>query len=58
MSILWLKSAPWRRPLVLGGSATINAGDRRDERIFTAIDADRFDFLNSTGIYANTAATA
>src|SRR6185295_8143530 len=41
--------------LVLGGTATINAGTA-SERIFTAVDADRFDFLNSTGIYANTAA--
>ena len=40
--------------LVLGGSATINAGGiGGTERIFTAVDADRFDFLNSTGIYAS-----
>src|SRR6185437_3337416 len=37
------------------GTATINAGTA-SERIFTAVDADRFDFLKSTGIYANTAA--
>lgn len=36
--------------LVLGGSATINAGTP-SERIFTAGD-DRFDFLNATGAYA------
>src|SRR6185437_1230017 len=41
--------------LVLGGTATINAG-AASERIFTAADADRFDFLNGTGIYASTAA--
>jgi hypothetical protein len=40
--------------LVLGGSATINAGGvGGTQHIFTANDADRFDFLTSTGIYAN-----
>src|SRR5262245_4632462 len=38
--------------LVLGGTATINAGTL-DERIFTADDADRLAFLNGTGDYAN-----
>ncbi len=41
--------------LVLGGSATINAGTAQ-ERIFIADNADRLAFLNSTGAYANTAA--
>ncbi|WP_460894921.1 peroxidase family protein, partial [Ramlibacter monticola] len=41
--------------LVMGGSATINAGTP-EERIFTADDTDRLDFLNSTGAYANTPA--
>ena len=40
--------------LVFGGSAIINAG-AADERLFTADEADRLDFLNSTGIYANLA---
>src|SRR5690349_19353417 len=40
--------------LVLGGSATINAGGvGGTQRTFAAVDADRFDFLNSTGIYAS-----
>ena len=38
--------------LVLGGSAIINAGTP-EERTFTADEADRLAFLNSTGIYAN-----
>ena len=37
--------------LTIGGSATINAGTP-DERVFTADDADRLDFLNAEGIYA------
>jgi len=37
--------------LVFGGSAVINAGTA-DERTFTATQADRLDFLNSSGIYA------
>ncbi|WP_130904697.1 peroxidase family protein [Pseudomonas sp. Sample_22] len=37
--------------LVFGGSAVINAGTA-DERTFTATEADRLDFLNSSGIYA------
>ena len=42
--------------LVLGGSATINAGGvGGPERVFTADTNDRLDFLNSTGIYANLA---
>jgi Ca2+-binding RTX toxin-like protein len=40
--------------LVLGGSAVINAG-AADERTFTAVDADRLDFLNSAGTYASPA---
>ena len=40
--------------LVMGGSATINAGTAQ-QRLFTANEADRLDFLNSTGIYANLA---
>jgi Ca2+-binding RTX toxin-like protein len=40
--------------LVLGGSAVINAGTPQ-ERTFTAVEADRLAFLNSTGIYASTA---
>jgi len=38
--------------LVLGGNAIINEGTP-EERTFTANDDDRFDFLNSQGIYAN-----
>ena len=42
--------------LVFGGSATINAGGVGGaERIFTADELDRLDFLNSTGVYANLA---
>ncbi len=42
--------------LVLGGSATINAGGVGGvERVFTADEADRLAFLNCTGIYANLA---
>lgn len=42
--------------LVLGGSATINAGGVGGaERVFTANEGDRLDFLNSTGIYASLA---
>ncbi|WP_207266255.1 peroxidase family protein [Pseudomonas sp. GW101-3H06] len=37
--------------LVFGGSAVINA-DTINERTFTATEADRLDFLNSSGIYA------
>ncbi|MGH8383533.1 peroxidase family protein [Pseudomonas sp.] len=37
--------------LVFGGSAVINAGTI-NERTFTATEADRLDFLNSSGIYA------
>ncbi len=37
--------------LVFGGSATINAGTPQ-ERVFTANNADRLDFVNATGIYA------
>ncbi|WP_433769722.1 peroxidase family protein [Pseudomonas putida] len=37
--------------LVLGGTAVINAGTAQ-ERIFTADNADRLAFLNSTGTYA------
>jgi Ca2+-binding RTX toxin-like protein len=42
--------------LVFGGDAVINAGDPLLERTFTADEDDRIAFLNSTGIYANTAA--
>jgi Ca2+-binding RTX toxin-like protein len=39
--------------LVLGGSAVINAGGvGGTERTFTAVDADRLDFLNAIGSYA------
>jgi len=38
--------------LAMGGSAVLNAGTLQ-ERIFTANEADRLDFLNSTGAYAN-----
>ncbi|NOT40385.1 MAG: heme peroxidase, partial [Alphaproteobacteria bacterium] len=38
--------------LVLGGEAIINAGTP-EERTFLALDADRLDFLNSQGAYAN-----
>jgi Ca2+-binding RTX toxin-like protein len=42
--------------LVMGGSAVINAGGvGGPERTFTADEADRLAFLNSTGIYANLA---
>ena len=42
--------------LVLGGSAVINAGGvGGTERLFTADENDRLDFLNSQGIYANLA---
>src|SRR5262249_27145064 len=37
--------------LVLGGSAAINNPDGTLNHTFTATDADRLDFLNSTGIY-------
>ncbi|NUU38985.1 peroxidase family protein [Pseudomonas sp. C2B4] len=37
--------------LVFGGSAVINAGTV-DERTYIATQADRLDFLNSSGIYA------
>ncbi|MCY7397713.1 MAG: hypothetical protein LH466_02590, partial [Sphingomonas bacterium] len=37
--------------LVFGGSATINAGTAQ-QRVFTANDADRLDFVNATGAYA------
>ena len=40
--------------LVFGGSAVINEGTPQ-EREFLADDADRLDFLNSTGAYANLA---
>ena len=40
--------------LAMGGSAVINAGTAL-ERIFTANEADRLDFLNGSGIYANLA---
>jgi len=42
--------------LVLGGTATINAGTP-EERTFdaNAVGVNRFDFLNSTGAWANTA---
>jgi len=40
--------------LVFGGSAVLNAG-AAEQRTFTAIDADRLAFLNSTGAYANDA---
>src|SRR4029077_2455495 len=43
--------------LVLGGSAVINAGTAQ-ERTFTANEADRLAFLNSTGIYHNVLAGA
>jgi Ca2+-binding RTX toxin-like protein len=39
--------------LAMGGDAVINAGGvGGTERIFTATEADRLDFLNATGIYA------
>ncbi len=42
--------------LVMGGSATINAGNvGGPQRTFTAIEADRLEFLNSTGQYASLA---
>jgi Ca2+-binding RTX toxin-like protein len=41
--------------LVLGGSAQINNPDGTPNHTFTADENDRLDFLNSTGIYANTA---
>ncbi len=43
--------------LVLGGSAVINEGTA-EERTFTASEADRLDFLNSTGAYQNILAGA
>jgi Ca2+-binding RTX toxin-like protein len=43
--------------LVIGGDAVINAGTGA-ERTFTANEADRFAFLNSTGAYANAASGA
>ncbi|MFM9883087.1 MAG: peroxidase family protein, partial [Burkholderiales bacterium] len=44
--------------LVLGGDAVINEGDPLTERTFTADEADRLAFLNSTGTYANLATGA
>ena len=42
--------------LVFGGSAVINAGGVGGaERTFTATDADRLAFLNSTGLYSSNA---
>lgn len=40
--------------LVIGGNAVVNEGTS-SQRIFTANDDDRTDFLNSAGIYANLA---